>query len=521
MWQFKRSMSLLLIISVIVFLSVLAAHPAGAVPERRVALVIGNGAYKVAPALPNPTIDAKAVAATLRRIGVEVIEGYDLTIAQMRAKLAEFASAIPGSEAALVFYAGHGVSVDEENYLLPTDIALRNPSDLDLGAISLTLVLKQMKREERVNVVILDACRDNPFATELARTHTRSAIADRGLSRVENDLAKGTLIAFASDPKSAAMDGTPGENSPFSKALLNHLEDAGVSIDTIMSRVRTEVWTETKNKQLPWVSTSIIGEFILNPEVAALEPGALPPRPGSSAGAAAQGGEGALPSRSSPAQERLAQETRLWDSAERSNLVGDYQAYLDAYPSGTFARMAKNRIASLGGEKATSPIADPPVDFNSDALKAEVGTQQSETSLALTPEKRKDVQQRLRALDHDPGKTSGDFTQKTRDAILAWQNSHALQATGWLGPLQYAALLAESEAPMRRDLAGKTTEPRPEAAPRTRKMVASPAHAAPRQAAPRPRVVRQQGGGGGDPGAAAFMGGVVGGALGGILGRIH
>jgi len=108
-----------------------------------------------------------------------------------------------------------------------------------LGAISVSLVLKQMKREDRVNVVVLDACRDNPFAAALARNKTRAIVGERGLSRIEGDLARGTLIAFASDPKSTALDGAPGEHSPFTAAFLSHVFDQGVSIDTVMSRVRT------------------------------------------------------------------------------------------------------------------------------------------------------------------------------------------------------------------------------------------------------------------------------------------
>jgi uncharacterized caspase-like protein len=524
---FARSLVLLCTMSCWAVLGLLPLSPAAAV-ERRVALVIGNGAYKVAPALPNPTIDGKAVAAAFKRLGFEVIEGYDLTVVQMRAKLAEFSAVIPDSKAAVVYYAGHGVSVDEENFLVPTDLALKSPTDLDLNAISLSLVLKQMKREERVNVVILDACRDNPFAAELARGSTRALVVDRGLSRVESDLAKGTLLAFASDPKSAALDGNPGENSPFTKALLHHLEDPGASIDTVMNRVRAEVWAETKNKQMPWVNTSIIGEFILSPQLAALETGPAEALPAQGAGA--QSAAGAV-SPLRPSQERLAQETRLWDSAERANTADDYQAYLDAYPSGVYSAMARNRIARLHPPNGAAPrasgataLADSPVDFSSEDLKAEIGTQQTEKSLDLTREKRKDVQRRLTVLEFKPGKLSGVFDEKTRAAIIEWQNGHKLQPTGWLGPRQYSALLAESEAPLQRLSTDSSSPPKTENASRTRR-VAAPSHAASTgRAASQPRAVRQHGGGGGgggDPGAAAFMGGVVGGALGGILGRIR
>jgi uncharacterized caspase-like protein len=249
--------------------ALLALAPgASADTEKRVALVIGNGAYTMAPRLDNPPIDAKAVATSLKRLGFEVVEGYDLNVAQMRKALSDFSAALPDAKSAIVYYAGHGVSVDDENYLLPTDIVLKSPTDLDLGAISVSLVLKQMKREDRVNVVILDACRDNPFAADLARNRTRAIIGERGLSRIDGDLARGTLIAFASDPKSVALDGPAGRHSPFTEALVAHLEDPGVSIDTVMTRVRADVWENTKHSQLPWVNTSIIGEYLLNPHTA-------------------------------------------------------------------------------------------------------------------------------------------------------------------------------------------------------------------------------------------------------------
>jgi uncharacterized caspase-like protein/peptidoglycan hydrolase-like protein with peptidoglycan-binding domain len=535
---FSRVISVLSLVLSLASGLLLFLTPASAEVERRVALVIGNGAYKAAPVLPNPPIDAKAVAAAFRRLHFEVIDGYDLTIIQMREKIAEFSSAISESKAAIVYYAGHGVSVDEENYLLPTDIALKTPTDLDLNAISLSLVLKQMKREERVNVVILDACRDNPFAAELARAKTRAVIGDRGLSRVDGELTKGTLLAFASDPKSTALDGAPGENSPFTKALLNHLEDPGVSIDTVMNRVRAEVWTETKNKQMPWVNTSIIGEFVLNPQVPNPQVAALAPDTGSLSGQAAASVTPSVVPLVTLNQDRLAQETRLWDSAERANSVEDYQAYLDAYPSGVYARMANNRIARLGAPNAVLPGVNSTADFSSEALKAEIGTQESEKTLPLTLNKRREVQQRLLALAFEPGKISGVFNEKTRRAIANWQKGHQLSATGWLAPLQYSALLTESETPLRRFLAEKSAPPPSQPANahhRTpasgRSMVTVHHSVQPRAAAP-VRVARRtqhsyatrqgqgQGQGQGfDPSGAAFIGGLVGGAAAGFLGH--
>ena len=239
------------------------------VDQKRVALVIGNGAYQNAVRLDNAVFDARAVADAFRKLGFQVVDGYDLDIDEMRAKVSEFSAALAGAQSAVIYYAGHGVSVDEENYLIPTDIVLKSPTDLDLNAISVSLLLKEMKREDRVNIVILDACRDNPFAAALARQKTRSLVVERGLSPIDGDLARGTLIAFASDPKSTALDGPPGEHSPFTAAFLDHLFDSGVTIDTVMSRVRNEVWQNTGHHQLPWVNTSLIGEYELNPQLSA------------------------------------------------------------------------------------------------------------------------------------------------------------------------------------------------------------------------------------------------------------
>src|SRR5271170_1652574 len=468
---------------------------------KRVALVIGNGDYKTAIKLDNPVYDAKAVADSLKKLGFEVIEGYDQDVNEMRLTVGAFSAALPDSKAAIVYYAGHGVSVDEENYLLPTDIVLKSPADLDLGAISVSLILKQMKREERVNVVILDACRNNPFATELAHSRSRSLVAERGLSRVDGDLARGTLIAFASDPKSTALDGPAGEHSPFTKALVNHLADPGVPIDTVMSRVRSDVWEATQNRQLPWVNTSIIGEFSLNPEPAA-----------ATAASAAQQASAAVDGDAAP-RDKQAQEDLLWESAQRSNLAGDYQAYLDAYPSGVFSAMARNRIASLtGAPNATPGRVAPAVDGgpSSPELKGEVGTMTTEKALDLTLAGRKEVQQRLAALEFAPDPATGVFGDKTRAAIAEWQKRHDVTPTSWLGPVQLAALKTESEDAYRRNLAARPPAPARTAAPTRRTAPVDQQAQRHRQPPPQQQAQPQQS----DNGAAsaatgAFMGGVA------------
>jgi len=435
-------------------LAFFAAPPiARADVEKRVALVIGNGDYKSAPRLDNPPIDARAVAASLKRLGFQVVEGYDLNVAQMRTTLAEFSAALPDAKSALVYYAGHGVSVDEENYLLPTDIVLKSPTDLDFGAIGISLVLKQMKREDRVNIVILDACRDNPFASEMARNKTRAAIGERGLSPVEGELARGTLIAFASNPKSTALDGRPGEHSPFTAALVGHLEDPGVPIDTVMSRVRAEVYEATKHAQLPWVNTSIIGEYVLNPQTAPVAVADL-------------GATAAAKPAPASAGDRQAQENLLWQSAQHSGLAADYKAYLDAYPSGVFAQMARNRIAKAADAQAPStdrvlarPASLAPAAVSPPAYKSEISSFDTEKALNLSASGRKEVQQRLSVLESYKGQATGVFDDTTRAALSDWQKKHDLTPTGWLGPLQLAQLRIESESSYQRLLAAQQMVP--------------------------------------------------------------
>ena len=317
----------------------------GRLADKRVALVIGNGSYQTAIRLDNAVFDAKAVAELFRKLGFQVVDGYDLDINAMRSKVSEFSSALADLNSAVIYYAGHGISVDEENYLIPTDIVLKSPTDLDLNAISVSLLLKQMKRDDRVNIVILDACRDNPFAASLARAKTRALVVERGLTRIDGDLARGTLIAFASDPKSTALDGQTGAHSPFTQAFLSHLFDPGVTIDTVMTRVRNDVWETTGHRQLPWVNTSLIGEYLLNPHPAP-DPSAEIAKP--------------APATSGPGPDaRQAQENLMWESAQHSNLSADYQAYLSAFPSGVFAQMAKNRIASMEDAPAPSRKLSP------------------------------------------------------------------------------------------------------------------------------------------------------------------
>ena len=423
-----------LLASVIALATTLLLGPAEAgVSERRVALVMGNSDYKHVSRLENPLIDSKAISASLKRLGFEVVEGYDLNMEGMRATVAQYAAQLDGAKVALVYYAGHGIAVGGDNYLIPTDAVLKSSADVDFRTLNINLVLRQMQREERVNVVILDACRDNPLAEELARSvkGTRSAGIATGLSEINTSSAAGTLIAFATDPGKTALDGKQGENSPFTTALLKHMETPGISISSVMDRVREEVWRSTGEKQRPWVNTSIIGEFYLNPEASARVTVAALSQPSVS-----------LPGPAGLGVDRQALEMKLWESAERSNTAEDYKSYLEAHPTGYFAALARNRIAKLGG----LPGSDKPnVVVDEAELKSQAGTAQTEAGLNLSQTDRTEVQHRLRLAGFDAGKPNAKFGPGARQAIGAWQKSRSIPETGYLTKMQNAALREQTQ----------------------------------------------------------------------------
>ncbi len=451
-----------------------------AVGDRRVALVMGNSEYKHVAPLENPLIDSKAVAASLKRLGFEVVEGYNLDMEAMRATVGQYAAQLDGAKVALVYYAGHGIAVGGDNYLIPTDAVLKTPADVDFRTLNINLVLRQMQREERVNVVILDACRDNPLAEELSRSAkgTRSAGVSTGLSEINTNAAAGTLIAFATDPGKTALDGKKGENSPFTTALLRHMETPGISISSVMDRVREEVWRSTGEKQRPWVNTSIIGEFYLNPEAAPSVAVASLSQPAAAA-----------PNPAGLGVDRQALEMKLWESAERSNTAEDYKAYLEAHPTGYFATLAKNRIAKLQGSAGPEK---PAVVINEAELKSQAGTAQTEAGINLVQADRTETQHRLRLAGFDVGSPNGKFGPSTRQAIAAWQKSRSTPETGYLTKTQYAALREQTQEAYSNWLSAQSearsvVQPAPRRAPsqaRAEPQPRSNARPAPRQGGP-------------------------------------
>ena len=254
----------------------LAALPSQAAASDRVALVIGNGQYVNAGALPNPANDAQAVAKALGDIGFDVTLGKDLERVSMERTIRDFLRKASSARIALLFYAGHGMQVDGRNYLIPVDAKVESASDLGFETIELDKILANLDDPARATIVILDACRDNPMSRSFA-TRSRSTAVGTGLAPYST-LGTGTLIAFATAPGKVALDGQ-GANSPFTQGLVKHLRTPGLEVRTMLTRVRADVAASTGNKQVPWDNSSLIGEVFLAGTSNDGAPAAIVPQP--------------------------------------------------------------------------------------------------------------------------------------------------------------------------------------------------------------------------------------------------
>ena len=261
----------------------LSALPVAAQAGGRVALVIGNSAYAHEKRLPNPGNDAADVGKAFERLGYSVTRLEDAKQSKLRDALGNFKRAAGASDVAVVFYAGHGIEVDGRNFLIPVDAALADDGDVEYEAVPLDLVMRAVGGARRLGLVMLDACRDNPFAKRMQSAGSTRSIG-RGLARVAP--SGGTLVAYAAEDGKTAADGD-GRNSPYTGALLEYLEEPGLEVSWLFRKVRAEVERTTGGSQTPIEYGKLPDEPVYLASAAAPPPPPPPPTPGGTSPATA------------------------------------------------------------------------------------------------------------------------------------------------------------------------------------------------------------------------------------------
>ena len=387
-------------------LLVLAAS--GASAEKRVALVIGNSAYKNVVALTNPTNDATAIAALLKSSGFDVVEAKNnLDNAGMRRIVRYFIEQTQDADVALVYYAGHGIEVGGVNYLIPVDAVLEHDIDVQDEALPLDRITEVLEPVKKLRLIILDACRDDPFSKNMKRTIGSRSVG-RGLAKIEPGLSN-TLIAFAAKAGSTASDGN-GDHSPFAKALLDNLGVPGVDIRIALGRVRDEVYKRTSGRQEPFVYGSLGGGIV----------SLVPPKPA------------APPAPIAPAADNYIRDYQL---ARDINTVEAWDSFIAAHPNSGFyynlAKAARDKIAAqrkqledaqrMANEQAQRPHPEkPPTAVALAAPNATGETRQGISSSDIAGL----LQLNLKRVGCDPGQLDGIWNEKTSNAMARF-NAYA------------------------------------------------------------------------------------------------
>jgi uncharacterized caspase-like protein len=327
--------------------------------EKRVALVIGNSRYQHVAKLPNPANDAGLVARTLKAAGFDSVDlRFDLTNADMRRVLRHFADKAQGANIAIVYYAGHGMEVDGANYVIPVDAVLERDTDVLDEAVSLNRILAAVEPAKRLQLIILDACRNNPFAHRMKRTIAFRSVA-RGLAKVE-PTSPNTLIAFAAKAGSTAEDGN-GADSPFATALAKEIARPGLDVRRAFGYVRDDVLKATGNRQEPYVYGSLGGDDL--PLVPAAQVTARPP----------------------PVVDPGAAIRHDYEMAAQVGTREAWDGFIATYPDGFYAKLATAQLKKLDAEAARAAAADK-------ARLAEAQAKQAVHDSRLAAERRKAIQ---------------------------------------------------------------------------------------------------------------------------------
>lgn len=319
--------------------------------ENRIALVIGNSQYSKFGLLPNPQMDATAITGALRSVGFDVTLVNNQSLDGMNKALNAFAVRTQAADVALIYYAGHGIEVYGRNYLIPVDAILSSDADVRYQAVPLDAVLGAVERSKGLGIVILDACRDNPFLAAMSRAVGGRAIG-QGLGKV--DPPSGVLVAFSAAEGAVATDGRDGEHSPYAKSLMRYIQEPGLELNLLLGKVHDDVLEATGQVQSPRAVSALGGApFYFKAST-------------QTASAAAAPAYTALPSgATSLTVDSRYVESQYWGSVSQSSDPEDFRAYLEQYPQGQFAGLARNRIRALqpGATFAAAPPAPAPAQL--------------------------------------------------------------------------------------------------------------------------------------------------------------
>jgi hypothetical protein len=386
--------------SVLVFAWILSAGSAlaqGAGQEQRTALIIGNSTYRQSP-LRNPVNDAQAMAATLASLGFTVVKIENASKGQMNDAVRKFGDTIKTGGIGLFYFAGHGIQVSGQNFLIPVNANIEREDEVPAEGIEMNLVLRKMdSAKNRLNIIILDACRNNPFARSF-RSSTQ------GLAPMDAPVS--TLLAFSTAPGSVAADGT-GSHGVYTDYLLRNLTEPGLKIEEVFKRTRFAVRQETRGKQIPWENTSLEEDFFF-----------IAPPPGTAASSA-------------PASAEMA----FWSTIKDSRNPAEFDAYVRRYPTGQFVELARQYRASLQGSRQEPSSgrsegekpAPPQGGFSFSRAEAE--------SRATRFAKDDEIQARLKAACPDPLRQRPiviDITEESRaeGLVLTERSSRFAQLVG-------------------------------------------------------------------------------------------
>lgn len=383
---------------IIVCLLTFGALPA--IAEKRTAFVVGNANYANAFPLENPVSDAHLVAETLGGLGFDVTLATDLKRSELAAQFSAFLNETKGADLTLFYYAGHGMQFEGRNYLLGTDAALQSTFDVQSEALPLDRIVKMLEEKSRAALVFIDACRDNPLATDFYTQNyspTR-ALTTHGLAPMTGRF-QGSMLMFAASPGQVAYDGTSG-NSPFTEALARHLPTENVEILTLMKRVIRDVKAETEDKQVPTVTNDLALEVYLN------------------LGEDNQGGVIAA-----------AQEEAIFEAALAINTERAWDIYLKRFPRGSMRDLA----LAAREELTAQVLAQAPGGVVSDSGRVTVLRETAaaaERTLGLSTEDARTVQAALNARGYNAGSEDGVIGQRMRRAIADFQAAAKLPSTG-------------------------------------------------------------------------------------------